>query len=99
MDNAELISRIKEVIQQENLSVSAFAKKINFNQSNLSKILNGKRDVPFSLLDAIISNTNVDKKWLLVGKNDSTTSNAKPISINTIVSIPLISQYACLTDT
>lgn len=94
MDNTDVVSRIKEVIHQENLSVSAFAKKINFNQSNLSKILNGKRDIPFSLLDAIISNTNVDRNWLLAGKNDRTTSNAKPLSMNSIVSIPLISQYA-----
>ncbi len=68
MAESELIARIRQIIQSENVSTSGFAKRIGFNQSNLSKILSGTRGVPTKLLDAILNNTNINRTWLLTGE-------------------------------
>jgi len=65
--DTDLVIRIKKIIESEGLSPSAFAKKINFNQSNLSKVLNGNRKVPDKLITAILDKTNVNRTWLLTG--------------------------------
>ena len=49
----DIQERISLVIKYSQYSPSAFANAIKFNQSNLSKILNGKRDVNGNLIDAI----------------------------------------------
>ena len=48
------VERIIKVIEYSKCkSPTSFAQLICFNQSNLSKILNGKRDVNNNLIDAI----------------------------------------------
>ena len=55
-------------MRNENASTTGFAYVLHFNASNLSAILNCKRPVPMSLVDAISSTYNVNKDWLLSGK-------------------------------
>ena len=59
MENKNIVMRIKILIEHENVSPSKFAKMIDFNQSNLSKILNGDRNVAPKLISAICENLNV----------------------------------------
>lgn len=66
--DTDLIERIKSVIEKEHLTANKFAKSIGFSQGNLSDILNGKRPVPASLIDAICNTYKVDKQWLLTGE-------------------------------
>lgn len=61
--------RIVEVIKWQMASPSSFAKKIGFNQSNLSKIINGKREVPKNLIDGILKIfPEVNEVWLRTGE-------------------------------
>ena len=88
--------RISLVIKYSKYSPSAFAKAIKFNQSNLSKILNSKRDVNSNLIDAICNKyPEINKVWLLTGEGSMLQKNeASPRTMDVIVGIPLVSQYA-----
>lgn len=70
--NADLVERIKSVMNEANERANAFAARLNYNPSNLSGILNGKRPVPASLIDAICKTYIVDKGWLLTGEEKQT---------------------------
>ncbi len=67
MDNNILLERIKALIKSLNLSPSQFAKLININQSNFSKMLRGDRDIAANVIIAIADNTSVNMNWLLRG--------------------------------
>lgn len=69
--DTDLIERIKSVIEKEHLTANKFAKSIGFSQGNLSDILNGKRPVPASLIDAICNTYYVDKQRLLTGEEQT----------------------------
>ena len=60
--------RIKMLIENKNVSPTAFAKMIDFNQSNLSKILRGEREVPTNLINAICDKLEIPYKWLVAGE-------------------------------
>lgn len=68
MENKDIVMRIKLLIEHENISPSKFAKMINFNQSNLSKVLNGDRNVPTNLIKAICESFQVPYSWLVNGE-------------------------------
>lgn len=68
MENKDIVMRIKLLIEHENISPSKFAKMINFNQSNLSKVLNGDRNVPTNLIKAICESLQVPYSWLVNGE-------------------------------
>lgn len=68
MENKNIVMRIKILIEHEKVSPSKFAKMIDFNQSNLSKILKGDRNVAPNLINAICDNLNVSYKWLVNGE-------------------------------
>lgn len=56
MKDEELIMKIKQIINLSGMSASAFANKIGFNQSNLSKMLRGERKISRNLIVAILEN-------------------------------------------
>ena len=79
--DTDLIDRIKSVIEKEYLTANKFAKEIGFSQGNLSDILNGKRPVPASLIDAICKTYIVDKEWLLTGEEKQTQQPEVPSGV------------------
>lgn len=93
----DIQERISLVIKYSQYSPSAFANAIKFNQSNLSKILNGKRDVNGNLIDAICNKyPEINKVWLLTGEGEmlKQKNEALPRTMDVVVGIPLVSQYA-----
>ena len=65
------IDQILKIIKYSGCSASAFANKIGYNQSNLSKVINGKRDVNNNLIDAICNKfPEINRVWLLTGEGD-----------------------------
>ena len=76
--NADLIGRIKSVIQKENIRTNIFADKLNYAQSSMYMILNGKRPAPDSLLDAICNVYEISKEWLLTGKGEMHNQEPEP---------------------
>lgn len=76
MENKNIVMRIKILIEHEEVSPSKFAKMIDFNQSNLSKILNGDRKVAPNLINAICDKFNVSYKWLVNGEGSMFLTNS-----------------------
>lgn len=79
--NADLVERIKSVMNEANERANAFAARLNYNPSNLSGILNGKRPVPASLIEAICKTYIVDKEWLLTGEEKQTQQPEVPSGV------------------
>lgn len=79
MENRDVVMRIKMLIEKKEMSPSGFAKIIGFNQSNLSKILRGERDVPTNLVNAICDTLNVPYRWLVAGEGDMLTKSETDI--------------------
>ncbi|MBQ1987271.1 MAG: LexA family transcriptional regulator [Muribaculaceae bacterium] len=67
MTNQDIIGRIKYLIKELGLTQGEFAEKIECDQSNLSKHLNGKLPISESLLNKIVINMGVSKAWLKEG--------------------------------
>lgn len=94
MDNEKKIQRIKQVMQELNLSQSQFAEKIGIDPSNLSKYLSGKQIIRDSLLNKIVVKLKVSDQWLHFDRgpmwdgNDITAPVTKECRIPT-VSIPM----------
>ena len=59
MTNQDIIGRIKYLIKELGLTQGEFAEKIECDQSNLSKHLNGKLPISESLLNKIVINMGV----------------------------------------
>lgn len=72
-----LIERIRNVIEESELSAAAFADKIGVQRSSISHILSGRNkpslDFILKVLDAFPA---LDSDWLLLGKDSSQTPNA-----------------------
>lgn len=86
MENKNIVMRIKILIEHEKVSPSKFAKMIDFNQSNLSKILKGDRKVAPKLINAICDNLNVSYKWLINGEGSmflTDSENKVPVVADT----------------
>lgn len=88
--------RLRAIITHSGLSVNAFAAKIGYNQSNLSKILAGKRDFNSNLENAICREfPEINRAWLsaeegtMLQQSEAVVYNAREI-----VTIPLVGQYA-----
>ncbi len=96
MENRDVVMRIKMLIEKKEMSPSGFAKIIGFNQSNLSKILRGERDVPTNLVNAICDTLNVPYRWLVAGEGDMLTKgetdivSAKLYLRENLVNIPYV---------
>lgn len=62
--------RIRAIMRNEGLKPAPFAAEIGFNQSNLSQILKGNRDIPDGLATAILRKYpgKYNPDWLLSGK-------------------------------
>lgn len=103
MENKNIVMRIKILIEHENVSPSKFAKMIDFNQSNLSKILNGYRNVAPNLINAICDNLNVSYKWLVNGEGSmflTESSDAQPIKTyinDELIEVPILDADAAAT--
>ena len=53
MENKEVVMRIRVLMETRKETANMFAKSIGFNQSNLSKVLKGDRNVPPRLVTTI----------------------------------------------
>ena len=69
--DGDLIDRIKSIIKREGITPSKFAQSVGYAQSTIYLVLQGKRPVPASLIDAICSTYKVDKQWLLTGEEQT----------------------------
>ena len=67
------------VVKKENITASKFADNINYARGNFYTIINGKRPVPASLIDAICNTYKVDKQWLMTGEEQAKDVEAKGV--------------------
>jgi len=72
MEKQKIVERIRQLMESEGLNASQLARLIGFNQSNLSKILRGDRQVPANLISAILNKTDARREWLVNGEGSMT---------------------------
>ena len=80
MDDISIKIRINNVIQMEEMSVKEYAEKINFNQSNLSKIIRGVRSIPKSLISKMVDLGGTNYNWLVSGVGEIYNNGVKESS-------------------
>lgn len=86
MDDLNINERISLIIKEKSTSATKFAEEINFNQSNLSKILRHERKVPDKLKTKVLQRyKDINRVWLLTGegemlKTEAPQENLKEIS-------------------
>lgn len=68
-NNEEIIKRLKYIIQELGLTQNGFASRIGIDSSNLSKYLKGKLAINESLINRIVINLGLSKKWLMSGSD------------------------------
>ena len=78
--DADLIERIKSIMDKEHLRANTFADGLGFAASSLSRILNGKAPAPDNLLQSIARVHNINYSWLLTGQGDMTDTNNAVVS-------------------
>lgn len=90
----DLIERIKSIIKREGITPSKFAQSVGYAQSTIYLVLQGKRPVPASLIDAICSTYKVDKQWLLTGDE---AHEEQPADTMTLPLVPVGAMAGVLT--
>lgn len=95
MKDEDVLFRLKAIIDEYGMKAAAFAKMIGYNQSSLSKVLRGERNIPSNLIDLVLEKTNVNRAWLLAGIGEMLKkSEAAPFTPKRRAGVPLVSQYA-----
>lgn len=100
--NDDILLRIKAVIDHYGVSIASFAKMINFNQSNLSKIIRGDRPVPANLINSICQELDVPYNWIVNGEGSmfKEQNSAKPVGTylnEKLTEVPMIDADAAAT--
>lgn len=75
--NMEIVERIQQIIDHENLNISSFAKKIGVVDQTIRGIVIQKRNKPgYDLIVKILQTFNwVDPEWLILGKGEIQKAN------------------------
>lgn len=75
--NMEIIERIQQIIDHENLNISSFAKKIGVVDQTIRGIVIQKRNKPgYDLIVKILQTFNwVNPEWLILGKGEIQKAN------------------------
>lgn len=90
------LDRIKYLVEWLGMNTTSFARLVEYNQSSLSKIMRGERDIPTNLIEKILDHTKVRRTWLLTGEGEMmrTEDDATPMTPTRRVGVRLVSQYA-----
>ena len=89
------LDRIKYLVEWLGMNTTSFARLVEYNQSSLSKIMRGERDIPTNLIEKILDHTKVRRTWLLTGEGEMMKEDdATPMTPTRRVGVRLVSQYA-----
>ena len=67
--------RLKEILKNQSISASEFAKKINVQRSSISHILNGRNKPSLEIVTKICKKfPEIDVEWLILGKDKQNPS-------------------------
>ena len=66
-NNDEIIKRLRYIIGEMKLTQNEFARQIGMDSSNMSKYLKGKLAINESLINRIVVNLGLSKRWLETG--------------------------------
>lgn len=67
LSSPEIIARLRLLIEQSRLSQAQFARRIGIDPANLSKHLSGRLPVTEGLINRVVADLGVSKKWLRDG--------------------------------
>lgn len=66
--NDAIVGRLRRLIVESGLSQARFGRRLGIDPGNLSRILNGHQPPGESLMNRIVVETGVSKRWLLTGE-------------------------------
>ena len=81
----DIIQRINELMIDHELSQTAFSERTAIAQSNLSKILAGKRPCGEAIINKIAMSFDINKTWLETGEGDRYTDNIKVVPKDSLI--------------
>ncbi len=73
---ADIIGRIKYLIKQSRMTQAEFARRISVDPSNMSKHLSGRLPITDSLINRIVVDMGISKKWLISGTDVPFSKNS-----------------------
>ncbi len=72
----EILERVKEIVNSNNLNATSFSHKIGFQRSGVSHILSGRNKPSLDFITKIYLNfDNVSLNWLLFGNDNKSKSD------------------------
>ncbi len=75
----EILERVKEIVNSNNLNATSFSEKIGFQRSGVSHILSGRNKPSLDFITKIYLNfDNVSLNWLLFGNDNKSKSDPDP---------------------
>lgn len=80
-DTEAIVGRIRYLMAQTGMSQAAFAKRLSIDPSNLSKHLSGRLAVSDTLVNRIVADMGVSKRWLRDGHGLPYDPNPTPREI------------------
>tara|TARA_B100000963_G_scaffold361435_1_gene396779 strand:- start:65176 stop:65526 length:351 start_codon:yes stop_codon:yes gene_type:complete len=73
----EILERVKELVNSNNLNATSFSQKIGFQRSGVSHILSGRNKPSLDFITKIYLNfDNVSLNWLLFGNDNKSKPNS-----------------------
>jgi phage repressor protein C with HTH and peptisase S24 domain len=93
IEKGERLKEIRNFLGYGGRKLSEFAGELDYYQSNLSKIENGERDIPTSLLEKLSKRYNISSDWLLYGVGSQTLSSNETTALKATFDKPNVSFY------
>ena len=69
-DRSSIAGRLTEALNVLDLTQISVAQKVMVSQPYLSQLMNGKRDLPFKVLQKIAKNYPINPSWVLTGEGE-----------------------------
>ncbi|MCL3781202.1 XRE family transcriptional regulator [Prolixibacteraceae bacterium JC049] len=78
-------TRIRYILEREQLSPAEFADKIKVQRPSVSHVLSGRNKPSFQFIEKILSSfPNINARWLIQGQGDMYQEGTEPVSTTSL---------------
>ena len=97
-NNEEIIKRLRYIISEMRLTQNEFSRQVGIDSSNLSKYLNGKLAINESLINRLVINLGLSKRWLETGDDLRYAKSQPALPSRTLVSSRISSEPSSMAN-
>ena len=97
-NNEEIIKRLRYIISEMRLTQNEFSRQVGIDSSNLSKYLNGKLAINESLINRLVINLGLSKRWLETGDDLPYAKSQPALPSQTLVSSRISSEPSSMAN-